>query len=493
MAAAESIAPDAWDSVALVDIGYLFRRNYHAMPNAEPLAAAQVTLADMARIRESVAHVIVCCDAPPYKRSEVFREYKLQREKPSAELIAQKKWLMSEMESQHYRIAKSPGYEADDCMATLADSIGVWCPDVRLVTSDKDAAQLVTSTVRMYVPAVGDRLPEIRGVEEVVAKWGVPPADMPLFQALCGDPSDGIPGIPGVGPKKAAQLIADCKSLTGIQEALVVGDEGGKPSVMWQNIGKYWDRLVLSLKLVTLERAVPLDIAAMLAPTDAQWQGEEKTATSAPDTTPDAEWDPISRAPEGYVQPPLRPVKSEPAAAAAAPTAIVKAPEDYGLVSEDLQPKDLRSARAIARWLYTGKLYPQFTTPEAVFTIIMRGKEMGINATTALAGFHLIEGKPCASADLIRSLAERDPDCEYFRLVESTATSATWETKHRKHPEPQRYTYTIDEANQAGLRSGNWQKRPRDMLAKTAGSKLARIAYPMATLGLYAPEEFEDD
>lgn len=457
--AAEQL-PGGPKSIALVDLSYLFRKNWHGTPrDAKPGDAAQATLDQLAAIRDSVERVVICCDAPPYLRAEIYPEYKAQREKPDEELLAQKRWLMSRIDKDGYQIGKSKGHEADDVIATLCRAYW-WCEDVRIVASDKDVAQCVTDTCRMYVPAVGQRPPEVRGPKEVLEKFGVAPDQMALWLALVGDDGDNIQGVPGVGPKKAAQIIADCISLAGIKAAIGSFEEGEQPSAMWRSVRDHIEDVERALRLTALRVDVPLDAMALLERKEAQ------------PLIPDAET-----------------VEGEPVQQQAANrvTALTR----HGETTEDLQPVDLESARTIAKWVHNGRLYPQFPTPESIFTIILRGKELGLGVTTALAGFHLIEGKPAASADLIRSLAERDPDCEWFRLVESTATSATWETKNRKHPEPMRYTYTLEEAQQAGLRGGNWQKRPRDMLCKTAGSKLARIAYPRATMGLYDPDELD--
>jgi 5'-3' exonuclease len=195
------------------------------------------------------------------------------------------------------------------------------------------------------------------------------------------------------------------------------------------------------------------------------------------------------------------PQKAPPAAAKQQP-GLVKAEPNYGLVSQDLQPLDLKSAETVAKWLHHGGLYPQFGGPSGIFSIIVRGKELGMKMTTALSAFHMVEGRPTASADLIRSLAERDPKCKYFRVVATTSTYAEWETWHEDHvdgegkPMPTRYRYDLEEAEKAGLvrltkkgQPGMWMIRPRDMLAKTAAAKLARLVYPGATLGLYCPEE----
>jgi 5'-3' exonuclease len=509
---AARVAGYEYESIALVDLSYLFKRNWHGTPrDAAPGAAAQSTLDQLAGVRESVAHVIVCCDAPPYRRKEIDPAYKAQRERPEDAEISQKRWLMDRIAKGGYQVAKAKGYEADDVIASLALSYA-WCPDVRIIGCDKDCAQCVTERVRMFVPPVGERPEEIRGPAEVLAKFGVAPKDMALWLALVGDTADNIKGVPGIGPKKAAQLITDCGSLVGIAEALAVGEEGGKPSAMWRALALHWDQLAVALSLTTLDTAAPVDAVALLGKrAPARLVADEAFDESVPvPPTPAPPKEPMAQAYDATndttPEPPAQPAKAKPSASDAewepktgpgiksttgSAISLAKPPEDFGTVDLDLQPQDLKSARNIARWIYNGQLYPQFPTPESVFTIIMRGKELGVGVTTSLAGFHLIEGKPCASADLIRSLAERHEDCEYFRLVESTPESATWETKHRSHPEPTRYTYTLAEAKAAGLNNGNWTKRPRDMVCKTAGSKLARIVYPGATIGLYSPEEMD--
>ena len=488
--AAEQI-PGGYQSIALVDLSYLFKKNFAGMPrDAKPGDAAQLTLDQIEGIRGDVDHVIICCDAPPYLRQQKFPAYKSHREKPEEEETAQKRWTLEKLASYGYRIARVKGYEADDVIATLVGSVGLWCPDVRIIASDKDLACLVSDTVRMFVPRVGERAGEIRGPAEIKAKYGVEPKDMPLFLALQGDKSDNIPGVPGIGPKKAAQLIHDCGTLQGIAEAIGAEPAEGETKsqqALWLSLSEHWEQLKLSVELVALATDVPLDLDQLLE--GAEVESDDVTENDVSE----AEWDPISKAPEGYVAPPLKapsePPKEGPKPPVkAAPTAEITR---YGLVDSDLQPQDLESARSMAQWLHASRMFGKFPTPEAVFAVMLRGRELGIGVTTSLMGFHVIEGKPTASADLIRSLAERDENCEYFMLVSADDTQATWETKHRKHPKPVQFTYTIEQAIAAGLNSGNWAKRKQDMLTKTAGSKLARIVYPKAVLGLYAPEEMD--
>lgn len=485
-------------SIALVDLSYLFAKSWHGQPrDAQPGHAAQVTMELLAAVRESVDHTIICLDAPPYWRKEIYPEYKGQRERPSDEEVAQKKWVLERVALDGYQVAKVQGFEADDLCATLALKYGAWCKDVRIVSADKDCAQCVTENVRMYVPAVGAREALVLGPAQVAAKFGVQPKDMALLLALCGDKGDNLPGVPKVGAKTAAELITKYGSASGIIDAaarIVAG--GGKIPATVQSVHEQAVHISIWLKLTTLRTDVPIDANVLLERKQAKplvvdedierAAIQEETAvkeevTQSVGEVQDAEFDPISKAPEGYVAPPLVAPKQEPAQT----TALART----STVTEDLQPLDIDSAYRLAKAFTNGRLYSKFHNPEAIFTIIVKARELGLKVTTALDGFHIIEGKPSASADMIRSLAERHPDCEYLMLVDSSAESATWETKNKRHPKPTSYTYTIEEARRAGLKGGNWEKRPREMLTKTAGSKLARLCYPGAVMGLYCPEE----
>jgi hypothetical protein len=147
--------------------------------------------------------------------------------------------------------------------------------------------------------------------------------------------------------------------------------------------------------------------------------------------------------------------------------------------------------------LFNSRLYGQYGSERGVYAVISLGREMGLGMAAALAGFHIVQDRPFASANLLRSLAETDPNCEYFVCIESDDTKATWETKHRKYPQAMRYTYTRERAEQAGMFTGknahNWKTKTQEMLEKTAGAKASRRWYPSRTLGLHIVEELGDE
>lgn len=210
----------------------------------------------------------------------------------------------------------------------------------------------------------------------------------------------------------------------------------------------------------------------------------------------EGEHDPVSNAPgdKGAERVQAPPRRSGTTALATTPVATQHA--KYGMVTANLQPVDLTAAYTVSEWIMRSELYPQFKSEAQVFVVIARGKELGLGMMTALAGHHVIDGKPTLSADLIRALAERDANYEYLYPIEFSPTRVVWRGKNKKHPGHVDFPYTIEDAQRAGLcgagsygNKGNWAKRPQDMLMKTAGSKLARLLWPAATLGLYCPEE----
>ncbi len=527
-------------SIAIADLSYLFKVQWSVQGrDAAPGAAAQATLDRLATIRESVEHVVVCCDAPPYRRKLISDSYKGTRDKPTEEETAQKKWLMDRLVKDGYQIAKVKGYEADDIIGRLALEYA-WCKDVRIVASDKDCAQCVTETCRMYVPAVGSRPEEIRGPAEIKAKYGVEPKDMGLWIALVGDKSDTIKGVPGVGEKRATQLIADCTNLTGIAEALasLAEDPNEKPSAMWKAIAEHWETLVLATKLTRLETDVPLDAEALLVrkqpeplvqedelelPEDSEPEWDEEPPANAqppagfipfgketslpkadaagaqgahsatvatatlpgPFPVPDAEFTEPAKVQTPKPEPrKLEPIQSEAIVVTSAPSWELS-----------LQPRSASEAMSIAKHLYNSRHLSAYGTPEGVFNVILMGRELGIGMQAALNGFFIVEGKPYPSAKLVRGLVQRHRDCEYLVCTHADENSATWATKHRVLGELQPYTYTLERARKAGMFDGknkhNWTTKTQEMIEKTACVKACWRWYAYALMGLPQDDEYD--
>ena len=136
-------------------------------------------------------------------RQDIYPDYKMNRTATPTDLIAQGQMIQSGLMSLGMPVLCVPGVEADDVIATLAHQNCTTTNATRIITSDKDLMQLVSDCVFLYD---GMKNREIR-TDAVLEKFGVKPHQVIDVQSLMGDSSDNVPGVPGIGPKKAAELI----------------------------------------------------------------------------------------------------------------------------------------------------------------------------------------------------------------------------------------------------------------------------------------------
>ncbi len=221
-----SILPVMGDPAALyvVDIsGYLFRA-YHALPpmstsSGEPTHAVRGVASMMMRLIEGrePAQVCVAVDSRgDSKRKELYPEYKANRPPMPEDLEPQVARIMELVDALGMTRLEHPGMEADDIIATLAKKHREKGPVV-IVSADKDLLQLVDEDEPGVV--MWDTMRQkIFGTKETIEKFGVLPEQVRDLLSLMGDSSDNIPGVPGVGVKTAAKLLAQHKTFEGIYE-----------------------------------------------------------------------------------------------------------------------------------------------------------------------------------------------------------------------------------------------------------------------------------
>lgn len=185
----------------------------------------------------------------PTSRHAIFPEYKANRLKVPEDLALQAPLVDEVIDALGVRRVSVPGVEADDVIGTLSRMAEEEGTDVVIVSSDKDLYQLVSERVRVRDGLKGN---EVAG-EQVIETFGVPPDRVADLLALAGDPSDNVPGVPGVGEKTAAELIGEFGSL----EAVLSGAERLK-GARKEKILKGADSARLSMRLVTIDRNVPL-------------------------------------------------------------------------------------------------------------------------------------------------------------------------------------------------------------------------------------------
>lgn len=200
-------------------------RAYHAMPKSIRLNAVVGFTNMLVRLWEAEHPdaVLVAWDTleVPTYRHQAYEPYQSGRVFDDA-LLEQLAILPKLCEAAGLFVGKGGGYEADDFLAAAARA---WPGDVLVATSDRDAFQLVSERVTILQPVKGVSEIARIGPEEVRERYGVDPEQVPDLIALRGDPSDKLPGARGVGPKKAAELLAQHRTLEDVLAAGRFGAE----------------------------------------------------------------------------------------------------------------------------------------------------------------------------------------------------------------------------------------------------------------------------
>ena len=254
------------DHLFLVDgSGYIFRA-YHALPplnrKSDGLPTSAVLgfcnmvwklMLDSRNTDVGVVptHFAVIFDySSKTFRHEFYTDYKANRSAPPEDLIPQFGLIREATRAFSLPCIEMEGYEADDLIATYAKQAAEAGADVTIISSDKDLMQLVGPKVGMYDPMKDRQI----GVPEVIEKWGVPPGKMIDLQALTGDSVDNVPGVPGIGPKTAAQLLETFGDL----DTLLARASEIKQDKRRETIIANADNARISRQLVTLKNDVPV-------------------------------------------------------------------------------------------------------------------------------------------------------------------------------------------------------------------------------------------
>ncbi|MCY4321358.1 MAG: DNA polymerase I [Bdellovibrionaceae bacterium] len=208
-------------SVYLIDISSLFFRSYYAisakMTNDKGLAtnALYGTLKMIHQLiqKRNPDYMICCFDTKiPSFRKTLYQKYKANRSEMPEDLEIQVPHLKTMMNKLLIPCWEQEGFEADDLIASLVSFAKTKNWTSYIVSGDKDFAQIVDHNTFLY-DTMKDVIYDPKGIEE---KWGLPPSQMQDFLAITGDTSDNIPGVKGIGPKGAIQLLKTYKSLEEI-------------------------------------------------------------------------------------------------------------------------------------------------------------------------------------------------------------------------------------------------------------------------------------
>ena len=213
--------------LVLFDGNAIIHRAFHALPpltvskTGEPIGAVYgfITMLFKAINELKPTHYAIAFDRPaPTFRHKLFDQYKAHRPKTPDELIGQLGRIREVVEAFHIPIFELDDYEADDVLGTLSRQASEQGTDTIIVTGDADAMQLVSSRVRVLYPRPRGSFSDtiLYDEEAVNQKYGVKPEHIADLKALVGDPSDNIPGVPGIGPVAATKLIQQFGSIDQI-------------------------------------------------------------------------------------------------------------------------------------------------------------------------------------------------------------------------------------------------------------------------------------
>ena len=250
---------------AVIDGNSLMHRAFHAVPptmnapDGRPTNAIFGFLNMFLKMIDAFNPdgVVVAFDkGKPRVRMEMLPQYKAQRPPMDPDLHAQFPMIKELLAALNVPILQSEGWEGDDILGTMARLGEEAGCDMLLVTGDRDMYQLVTEHVNVVSTRKGLSDVAIMTPESVDDLYhGITPALVPDFYGLKGDTSDNIPGVPGIGPKKASALIAKYGSL---DEVIAHADEvKGK---MGENLRAHIDDALLSRKVATIRTDAPVEL-----------------------------------------------------------------------------------------------------------------------------------------------------------------------------------------------------------------------------------------
>src|SRR4051794_30586636 len=258
-------APGKGDHVFLVDgSSYIFRA-YHALPplnrKSDGLQVNAVLgfcnmlwklLRDMPADNRPTHLAIVFDKSEVTFRNAIYPDYKAHRPPAPDDLIPQFALIRQAVHAFDLPCLEQSGFEADDLIATYARLACERGATTTIVSSDKDLMQLVNDCVTMYDTMKDRRI----GIAEVIEKFGVPPEKVVEVQALAGDSTDNVPGVPGIGIKTAAQLITDYGDLEALLSRATEIKQPKRREALIENA----EKARISRQLVLLDDKVKLDV-----------------------------------------------------------------------------------------------------------------------------------------------------------------------------------------------------------------------------------------
>ncbi len=260
--------PKATSKLLLLDAMALIYRGYYALnrnprinskgQNTSAILGFANTLTEVLK-GENPSHIAVAFDSiAPTLRKTDFADYKANREEMPEDIASSLPYIHQLLEGFRIPVIMKDGYEADDIIGTLAKKAEKEGFTVYMMTSDKDFGQLVSDNIFMLKPAFKGNQAELLGVPEICEKFGIgKPEQLIDILGLWGDASDNIPGVPGIGEKKAKNLIREFGSI----QNLLNNTEKVKEKRSRESLEQHKEQAILSRKLATIILDVPISLS----------------------------------------------------------------------------------------------------------------------------------------------------------------------------------------------------------------------------------------
>jgi len=266
---------DELKKFVLIDSNAIIHRAYHALPKTMATRKGELTnvvygyTTTLIKVLEDIKPDYIAASfdlAGKTFRHDEYVEYKAHRVKADQELYDQIPRVRELLDVLNIPVYEKEGFEADDCIGTISDMFEERTSkrkfenfQVYIVTGDKDAFQLVDGNIFVYDLKKGLSVAQIINRKVIDLEWGLQPEDFIDLKALAGDPSDNIPGVPGIGNKTATDLLKKYDTLKNIYKLINENvDLDTKPRILGL-LKEYKDQAFLSQRLATIRRDVPLD------------------------------------------------------------------------------------------------------------------------------------------------------------------------------------------------------------------------------------------
>lgn len=255
----------------IIDSNALLHRSFHALPplvtrEGEQTGAVYGFLLTLFKALNEIKpdFIVACFDTPaPTFRHEKYKEYKAKRPPAPEEFYQQIPKVKEVLSAFSIPIFEREGFEADDLIATISKKVSKTQvypeTEIYVVTGDLDTLQLVNKKTKVYTLGRGIKETIIYDRGKVIERFGIKPSQMVDFKALAGDPSDNIPGIPGVGKVTAAQLLKKFKNLDNLYQKIEKGEIPNIRSKLKENLLLNKEQAFFSRILAKAREDTPID------------------------------------------------------------------------------------------------------------------------------------------------------------------------------------------------------------------------------------------